>query len=209
MATLTKESLAKAARILARSDHDLARLHRAHGVPPLWGRRPGFSTLVRIILEQQVSLASARAAFGRLKTGVIPLTPQQCLSMGVERLRGLGITRQKSAYCVHLTRALCEGDLDLRAVAKMDDAAAKEALVRTKGIGPWTADIYLLMALRRPDVWPSGDIALINTMKSVKHLDEGVAEERLTRIATRWRPYRAVAARMLWQHYLHHKGRFT
>src|SRR5206468_10667369 len=118
-------------------------------------RRPGFRTLIRIILEQQVSLASASATFRRLRRGIVPFTPARFVGLGVARLRSLGVTRQKAAYCVQVAEAVRGGRIDLGAVGKMNDAAVTSALTRLKGVGPWTADIYLLMALRRPDVWPS------------------------------------------------------
>ena len=202
VAPLTATKLEAAARRLARRDRDLRRLLVSHGPPPLWGRRPGFPTLVRIILEQQVSLASARAVFRRLAQGVVPLTPARFVELGTGHLRSLGVTRQKAAYCLHLAEAVGAGRLDLRALARLDDAAAATALRRLKGVGPWTADIYLLMALRRPDVWPSGDIALVQAVRRVKRLRRRVSPERVARVADAWRPFRSVAARMMWQHYL-------
>ncbi len=199
---LNGKSLAEAAADLANRDRDLARTLKTHGVPPLWGRRPGFQTLVRIILEQQVSLASAQAAYRRLAAGVAPLTPERMLALGAAHVRGLGVTRQKAGYCLNLAEAIQEGGVDLRALARMDDAAARAALVRIKGIGNWTADIYLLMAMRRPDVWPSGDVALAKALQQLKGLRVLPSVERQTDMAQAWRPYRSVAARMLWQHYL-------
>jgi DNA-3-methyladenine glycosylase II len=206
-APLTRLDLPAAALHLAGRDRDLRRILAAHGPPPLWGRRPGFATLVRIILEQQVSLASARAIFRRLTLGVVPFTPARFVELGAARLRSLGLTRQKAAYCVDLAAAVEEGRLDLRAVARMDDAAVASTLTRLKGIGPWTAHIYLLMALRRPDVWPSGDIALLQAVRRVKRLRGHASPERVARLAETWRPYRSVAARMMWQHYLADRSR--
>lgn len=202
MTSLTGRTLAAAAVHLAGRDRDLARILKADGVPPLWARRPGFSTLLRIILEQQVSLASARAAFRRLETGVTPLTPERLLAGGDAHLRSLGITRQKAEYCISLSRAVHRDGLDLPAMAKMDDEAARVHLMRVKGIGPWTADIYLLMAMRRPDIWPSGDVALARAVCAVKRLRKPLSGVRLSEVADAWRPFRAVAARMLWHHYL-------
>ncbi len=200
--SLTRARLAKAAESLADRDADLARILRRHGPPPLWARRPGFATLVRIILEQQVSLASARSVFRRLAASVDPFTAGEFVEVGEPYLRSLGITRQKAAYCVHIARAIVEGRLNLGAVARMSDSHAKTALTRIKGIGPWTADIYLLMALRRPDVWPSGDLALVTSLGRLKRLRERPAPARAAKIAESWRPFRSVAARMLWQYYL-------
>ncbi|MFI5338956.1 MAG: DNA-3-methyladenine glycosylase family protein, partial [Candidatus Methylomirabilales bacterium] len=200
--SLTRARLAKAAQCLASRDADLAGILRRHGPPPMWARRPGFATLVRIILEQQVSLASARSVFGRLAASVDPFTARGFVEVGEPYLRSLGITRQKAAYCVHVARAIAEGQLNLGAVARMSDSNAKTALTRIKGIGPWTADIYLLMALRRPDVWPSGDLALVTAVGKLKGLRERPTPSAVAAVAEEWRPFRSVAARMLWQYYL-------
>ena len=203
--SLTKISLKEGTVYLAARDLDLARLLVADGVPPLWERKPCFSTLIHIILEQQVSLASARAMYHRLIDNLVPFTPDRFLEAGVSYLRSLGVTRQKAAYCINVAEAILGDRLDLKAISGMDDIAVVDTLTRIKGIGPWTANIYLLMALRRPDVWPSGDIALINTVRKVKRLHEDTSPSTLSGVAEAWRPFRSVAARMLWHHYLSHK----
>ncbi|HZN05092.1 MAG TPA: DNA-3-methyladenine glycosylase 2 family protein [Candidatus Polarisedimenticolia bacterium] len=199
---LTPERIREAARHLAGRDPDLALLLARHGPPPLWGRPRGFATLVRIILEQQVSLASARAIYGRLVATLGEPTPERLFAAGVDKLRGCGLTRQKAGYCHRLAAAARDGTLDLATVARLDDAAAIDALTRHDGIGPWTAQIYLLMSLRRPDIWPAGDLALVASLRTVKRLRRPPSRERIVAIASAWRPYRAVAARMLWQNYL-------
>jgi DNA-3-methyladenine glycosylase II len=199
---LTRERLVQAAECLADRDADLATILRRHGPPPMWGRKPGFPTLVRIILEQQVSLASARSTFNRLRGSVIPFSPERFVALGTPYFRSVGVTRQKSAYCVHMAREIAEGRLDLDAVGRMSDVDAKAALTQVTGIGPWTAEIYLLMALRRADVWPVGDLALLTSLGRLKRLRERPAPAKAAQIAERWRPFRSVAARMLWQHYL-------
>jgi len=199
---VTRQGLAQGAAWLAVHDDDLGRLFEADGVPPMWARRPGFSTLLRIILEQQVSLASARAIYRRLVDHLGRLAPQRIRQVGASRLRTLGVTRQKASYCVNVADEILDGRIDLKAIARMADDEVVEALTRIKGIGPWTADVYLLMALRRPDVWPPGDVALIHTVRKVKRLRERPSTSELSEIAEAWRPYRSVAARMLWQHYL-------
>ncbi len=200
--TLTQESLVRMARSLAERDEDLARILVRLGPPPLWSRRPGFPTLLRIILEQQVSLASARAVFQRLSGAVRPLTAWRAIELGESYLRSLGLTRQKAAYCLSAACSLAQKQLDLAAVARMEDSAAKAALMRVKGIGSWTADIYLLMALRRVDVWPSGDLALLAAIRRLKAMAEPLTPAAAAAIADGWRPCRSVAARMLWQYYL-------
>jgi DNA-3-methyladenine glycosylase II len=199
---LTPARLREAAHALAARDRDLAAILERHGPPPLWGRPRGFATLVRIILEQQVSLASARALLKRLVGEIGAPTPARLFAAGEERLRACGLTRQKAAYCHRLAAAALDGRLDLDAVARLEDEAAIEMLTRHDGIGPWTAQVYLLMSLRRPDVWPAGDLGLVNSMHVVKRLRRPPSRDRALAIAAAWRPYRAVAARMLWQAYL-------
>ena len=202
---LTKKRLKEGTAYLAARDSDLARLFAVEGVPPLWARKPCFSTLIHIVLEQQVSLASAMAMYRRLVDNLVPFTPGNFVKAGSSHLRSLGVTRQKAAYCIHVANAILGKKLDLKALSKMDDPAAFETLMQIKGIGPWTAGIYLLMALRRPDVWPPGDIALMNTLRKVKSLSTYPSPSTLSRITKAWRPFRSVAARMLWHHYLSEK----
>lgn len=199
---VTREGLASAARALAARDKDLARVLIRFGVPPMWSRRPGFPTLVRIVLEQQVSLASARAVFHRLAASVRPFAARRIVELGEPYLRSLGLTRQKAAYCLSVARTLTERQLTLAAVARMDDSTARAALTQIRGVGPWTADIYLLMALRRADVWPSGDLALLAAIGRLKGLAVRPTPGAAAAIAEGWRPFRSVAARMLWQYYL-------
>jgi DNA-3-methyladenine glycosylase II len=199
---LTEAGLRRAARALAARDEDLGRVLARLGTPPMWAREPGFPTLVHIILEQQVSLASARAAFTRLQQLAAPLTPRAFLALGDEALRAAGFSRQKTAYCRHLASLVGAGELDVDGLARLGDEEARAELLKVKGVGPWTADIYLLMALGRPDVWPTGDLALASAAHEVKRLDARPTYPELDALATNWRPYRAVAARLLWHHYL-------
>jgi DNA-3-methyladenine glycosylase II len=193
--------MAHAARWLAARDPDLARLHARHGTPPLWGRPPGFATLAHIVLEQQVSLASARAMRRRLGRSLGRFDADRIARAGERRLRGLGVTRQKARYLAEAAGAVRSGTLDLGRLGRAPDDAVLDALTRLPGIGPWTAQVYLVMALRRPDVWPRGDLALRRSLERVKRLRR-LTDERAHEIAERWRPWRAVAARMLWQQYL-------
>ena len=204
---LTKKRLKEGTAYLAARDNDLARLFEADGVPPLWARKPCFSTLIHIILEQQVSLASAMAMYHRLLDNLVPFTPDHFIKAGSSYLRSLGVTRQKAAYCIHVANAILENQLDLKALSRLDDHSVVSILTKIKGIGPWTANIYLLMALRRPDVWPPGDIALMNTLRKVKSLQAYPAPSNLSAITEVWRPFRSVAARMLWHHYLSEKAK--
>src|SRR5262249_2554329 len=150
-----------------------------------------------IILEQQVSLASARAAFRRLKAA-IPVTPEHLLTLSDAELKRIGFSRQKTAYARHLATAIVERRFDPRALNKLHDEGVRESLIALKGIGHWTADIYLLMCLRRPDIWPSGDLALAVSAQKVKRLAERPGPADLMELAEGWRPWRAVAARILW-----------
>jgi DNA-3-methyladenine glycosylase II len=200
---LDETTLAAGVALLAARDPDLAAIYARLGTPPLWARPPGFGTLVHIILEQQVSLASARVAFDRLCAEVEPLTPAGVLRLDDATLKRVGFSRQKAAYARHLAAALVDGSLDLDDLATQDDDTVRARLIALKGIGPWSAEIYLLMALRRADAWPAGDLALQVAAQGVKRLDARPDPATLTQLAEAWRPWRAVAARLLWQHYLH------
>ena len=168
----------------------------------MWRRNPCFATLVRIILEQQVSLASARAVYERLAAIVFPFSAVRFRQIDEARLKNAGLTRQKLAYCKHLAEAVATQKLLLTRLNRLPDAEAHKALVQMKGIGSWTADIYLLMALRRPDIWPRGDLALKAAVKTVKRLPAPPSDERFDAMGRAWRPWRAIAARILWHFYL-------
>lgn len=199
---LTTPELHRATRILARRDPDLARVVRTHGPPPLWRRRPGFATLVHIILEQQVSLASARAAFDRASRLVEVITPSSFLGLDDRQLRQAGFSRQKTLYCRNLAQALLDQSLDLRSLGRENDDEVRRRLTAITGIGAWTADIYLIMALGRPDIWPLGDIALAQAARELKRLRARPTGLEMSALGETWRPWRAVAARVLWHHYL-------
>jgi DNA-3-methyladenine glycosylase II len=200
--SLTEASLHAAVDDLARRDADLARIVDRIGPPPLWAREPGFPTLVLLILEQQVSLASARAAFNRLEAAVGAVTPAGVLALSDDELRGVGFSRQKTGYARDLATAIQRGVFDPAHLAGLDDDGVRRTLTARKGIGPWTAEIYLLMVLRRPDAWPIGDLALATAAQQVKGLAQRPTPADLTALAEGWRPWRAVAARLLWHHYL-------
>ena len=199
---LTEPSFGRALADLGHWDPDIEAVVATHGPPPMWAREPGFATLVHIILEQQVSLASAKAAFDRLRAAVEVLTPAVFLDLDVETLRRIGFSRQKTRYCRNVADAITEGGLDLDGLERLPDDQARTALVAITGIGRWTADIYLLMALRRPDVWPAGDLALAIAAQRVKRLASRPSTLELEALGEPWKPWRAVAARVLWHHYL-------
>lgn len=202
MNALTETSLAAAVAELCARDRDLAGVVARFGAPPLWARAPGFETLIQIVLEQQVSLASARAAYERLVALIGPPTPARFLGLDDATLKGVGFSRQKAGYVRLLAQALASGELDLTRLDALDDATARAELMKLKGIGGWSADIYLLMALGRADVWPSGDIALAAAMQEIKGLPARPTPEELAELGASWSPWRAVAARVLWHHYL-------
>lgn len=199
---LTPESYTHHITALCTADPDLAAVVDRFGLPPFWTREPGFVTLVHIILEQQVSLASAQAALDRLKIEADPLTPESLLSLDDETLRRVGFSRQKTRYARLLAHAVLSGDLNLDGMVDLPDHEAQSALIALKGIGPWTADVYLLMALRRADMWPIGDRALVVAAREVKGLDHDPSPAEMDTIGAAWQPVRAVAARILWHHYL-------
>jgi DNA-3-methyladenine glycosylase II len=199
---LTRALVSEGARQLAASDSDLARIHARLGDPPIWGRRPGFPALVKIILEQQVSLRSAAAMYRRIDLHVGGISTERVQRIGVVGLRQLGVTRQKAAYCHGLACRVLDGTLDLAAVARVADDDGRRMLLDVPGLGPWSVDIYFLMALRRPDVWPRGDLALASALREVKGLRSLPSHEQQLKLTRTWAPWRSVAARILWSHYL-------
>jgi DNA-3-methyladenine glycosylase II len=199
---LTERSLAIAAKQLAQHTPHFDRVLQKHGVPPLWAREPGFATLVHIILEQQVSLASARAAFNKLQGALGEVTPAAFLSLDDAQLKAIGFSRQKTRYGRELAQAVLAGALDLNTLHTLPDDAVRLQLTAVKGIGQWTTDIYLLMALRRPDVFPKGDLALLIAAQRLFALPARPTPMALEAMAEAWRPHRATAARILWHFYL-------
>ena len=199
---LNQQTLIDASLRLADQDRHLAQILKTHGKTPLWRRPATFSTLVKIILEQQVSLKSAASMFRKLQRSITPFTPSRIVEAGPEYLRQLGITRQKTSYLLNLSSAVVDGSLNLRRLSRLPDGEVKETLMQIKGLGSWSADVYLLMAMRRADIWPAGDLALAVAIKELHGLERKPTFEELELIAEKWRPHRAVAARMLWQYYL-------
>ena len=203
---LSVRTLRRAARDLGDADPQLGASVERYGPPPLWSRDPSYATLVHLILEQQVSLASAQAAFDRLRTALGgSVEPELLLGLTDEGLRAIGFSRQKAGYARTLASAVLDG-FDLGALAAMPDDEVRKALIAMPGIGPWTADIYLTMCLLRPDVWPHGDLALATSARDLLELGERPTFVDLGEIAERWHPYRAVAARILWHDYLQRRG---
>jgi DNA-3-methyladenine glycosylase II len=199
---LNHQTLLEGVHYLESKDRMLQSVVAQYGPPPLWEREQGFATLIFIILEQQVSLASARAAYDKLLMHMDPLTPDGFLGLTDDQLKGFGFSRQKTSYGCQLANAILDKSLDLANLADLDDEQAKAQLMQVKGIGSWSADIYLLRALGRPDVWPSGDLALAVAVQRLRGLATRPSPKELDSESRAWRPWRAVAARILWHYYL-------
>lgn len=206
---LTQQSLEQGATELASRDPALADIVERLGIPPLWPREPGFATLVHIILEQQISLKAAYSMLLKLQNHLGKVTPETVLQAGAEGIRGLGITRQKSRYCLELASRVHSGELALEDLPALPVDEGRDALLKVPGLGPWSVDVYYMTALRKPDVWPFGDLALADAMAEVKGLDSLPSRDEQARISEAWAPWRAVAARLLWAHYLDARGQLT
>ena len=204
---LDEQTFALGAQLLAGEDEHLAALVDRWGLPDFWHRPPGLQTLVLLVLEQQVSLESGAAMYRRLAGLVGEVTAESVLSAGDEGLRSIGVTRQKSSYLLGLAQQVADGVLDLDGMERVGVAEARAALLAIKGIGPWTADAYLLSASRRPDMWPVGDRALQVGTGEALGMASVPDEDQLELIAEAWRPIRAVAARIIWHGYLSERGR--
>ena len=200
--SLSKSDFNSAIRILSVRDRDLANVIARFGNPPQWKREPGFATLIQIILEQQVSSASAKATFIKLSAAITNLTPESFLTLDDIQLKAIGFSRQKIRYGRELAHAIIDGQLDLNSLEKLDDLAIRKKLTQIKGIGDWTVDMYLMMALQRQDVFPSKDLAVAIAVKEIKNLSERPKTTQLESIAEVWQPYRAIATKILWHYYL-------
>jgi DNA-3-methyladenine glycosylase II len=186
--------------LIARDRHLAGVVGRA-GRPPPFRREPGFATVLLLILEQQVSLASAAAAFRRLCALRDP-TPKALLSLDDATLRSVGFSRQKTRYAKALAATVMSGTLRFELMDSMTDEEVRSTLTTVPGIGPWTADVYLLSCLGRPDIWPVGDRALRVGTGEVLGLDAIPDEAALREIGERWRPLRSTAAQLIWHDYL-------
>lgn len=198
---MTEEVIETSLAVLAERDPDIARAIAHSGLPPLRPSEPGYRTLVNAICSQQVSKASAAAILARLDAAIVPLTPARTLAFDVEALRTLGLSRPKARYVLAMAETLESGALDLTTLDMLDDEAAIEALMRLKGIGRWSAEVYLLFALRRPDIWPVGDLAVVEAVRRLKGLPERPSPAQMIEIGAPWRPWRSVAARLMWHIY--------
>ena len=194
---------------LASRDPDLATIIKGYGYPPLWSRLNTFETLVHIILEQQVSLASALSALNKLKDRVQELTPARLLLLTDEEMKACYCSRQKTSYIKNLAEALVSGQLDLKSLEDLPDEQVRSKLVALKGIGNWTADVYLMFVLQHADVFPIGDLAAVNALKRVKQLPPKTTREEILQVAEAWQPYRTIATMLLWHFYLSSPKKLT
>lgn len=204
--TFNQDSFQKICRKLSRKDADLGLIIKQYGFPPMWTRPNTFQTLILTILEQQVSLASAYAAFKKLKEKIGYVTPAKILILTDEEMRACYFTRQKMGYARGLANAILSKEIVLKRFANQADEVVREILIELKGIGNWTIDVYLMHGLQRTDLFPLGDIALVNSLKEVKQLPKDISKEEMLAIAERWRPYRTIAAMILWHSYIQKRG---
>jgi DNA-3-methyladenine glycosylase II len=207
MLTFNKKNFTSLCDALAATDADLRLVIQQYGYPPLWKRAASFETLIHIILEQQVSLASALAALNKLKEKIADITPQNILALSDEELRACYFSRQKMGYARHLAEVIISEDFNLDDFPTLDNEAVKARLTKIKGIGNWSTDIYLMMVLNRCDIFPLGDIALLTSVKEIKRLPAQTSKEAIALIAEKWKPYQSVAAYILWHSYLCKRGR--
>ncbi len=192
---------------LGRKDKELGKIVSIYGYPPMWVRPQGFSTLINIILEQQVSLASAKAAFNKLKEKTGSITPVNVLKLSDTEMKACYFSRQKMVYARHLAETLIDKKIKIRKLAGNNDDDVRTTLKQVKGIGDWTVDIYLMFAMQRADIFPTGDLAMMNSLKKIKNLKPTTTKENILAIAETWRPYRSVATYLLWHNYLEERKR--
>lgn len=204
--TYNKENFQAICHALAEKDADLKKIIDDYGLPPMWTRPAIFQSLVLTILEQQVSLASAYAAFKKLKEKTGFVTPKKILALSDEELKTCYFSRQKIIYVKALAAAIISKKISLKKLSVSTDNEIRETLKQIKGIGDWTVDVYLMHALQRSDLFPLGDVALVNSLKHIKQLHAAVTKEEMLALAESWRPYRTVASMLLWHAYIQRKG---
>ena len=201
MTRITKSTFRDGVRELARRDPDMARLFKAAALPDLRSRSTGYGTIMKIISGQQVSTAAARAINGRMEAVANPMTPEVFTKLSDNDLRAIGFSRQKMSYGRAIAAAVLAGEFSFRRVARMEDEAAISEMIKLRGVGRWTAEVYLLFALRRPDIWPVDDLGIVIGMQGLKGLKDRPDNNAMIEYGEAWRPLRSVAARMLW-HYV-------
>lgn len=198
----TEENFHSLCDHLALQDSALSNIIRLLGYPPFWSREPGFATLIHIILEQQVSLASAKAALEKLRNRIGIISPAGLTALSPEEMKACYFSRQKITYARHLAESIVSKQLDLEKLETETDSIIRQELKKIKGIGDWTVDVYLMMALHRADCFPLGDVALVKSLKDVKNLPAETDRDELALISNAWKPYRTIAAFLLWHAYL-------
>lgn len=187
---------------LAKKDPHLKQILKTYGQPPMWNRPATFESLVHIILEQQVSLASAKAALEKLRAQIGKITPEKVLLLSDAELRACYFSRQKTVYVRCLANAIVTKQLQLRKLTTLPDDEIRTILKKIKGIGDWTVDIYLLFVLQRSDIFPTGDLAMMNALKEIKQLPKAISKEAIIALAEAWRPHRSLATMLFWHHYI-------
>ncbi|HEU4470142.1 MAG TPA: DNA-3-methyladenine glycosylase 2 family protein [Flavisolibacter sp.] len=201
MERFTADNFESLCHMLAKSDRHFKTVIKEYGIPPMWTRPNSFSSLVLTILEQQVSIASAYAAYKKLKAKTGGITPARLLALSDEDLRACYLSRQKIVYTRGLANAILSKQIDLRKFRHQPDELIRAELKKLKGIGDWTVDIYLLHCLGRTDVFPLGDLALVNSIKMLKKLP-GASKEELLQLSEAWKPYRSIATMIFWHYYI-------
>lgn len=202
--TFSEDNLQELYDKLAKRDRHLNQIIKKYGYPPVWVRPNSFETLVLTILEQQVSLASAYSAYKKLKER-ISITPKNLLQLTDDELRSCYLSRQKIIYTRELANAIVSKKINLKKFEGLPDDVVRTELKALKGIGDWTVDIYLLHALRRTDVFPVGDLALVNSIKMVKQLPTATKDE-IIEMSAKWKPYRSIATMLFWHYYIKKKN---
>ena len=203
--TFTEESLVTICNKLAKKETAFKNILDEYGYPPFWARKASFETLIHIILEQQVSLASARAALQKLKEQIGTVTPKKLIQLSDAALKACYFSRQKIVYARCLAEAFVKRKIVLQKLAELPDEEIRSSMLQVKGIGNWTVDVFLMMVLHRPNLFPTGDIALMNSVKHVMKLPASTSKEHILELAKSWQPYRTIAAFMFWHAYIKRK----
>ena len=191
---------------LAKKDNQLKGIIHRHGYPPMWKRKPNFETLIHIILEQQVSLASAKAALNKLKRKLGAITPKNLLVLTDAEMKACYFSRQKIVYARALALSIENGELSIESLKKLENEEIRHEFKKIKGIGDWTVDVFLLMALQRIDIFPTGDLAMMNSLKKHKQLAPSTSKEEILILAEKWKPYRSIASMIFWHAYIIERG---
>jgi DNA-3-methyladenine glycosylase II len=205
MNTFTRDNFLTICRQLAQKHKSIQTITETYGFPPVYERAFGFETLVQIILEQQVSLASAKAVYGRLQQALGKITPYNLLQLNTQDLRNLSVSRQKAGYLHHLSHMVEHKLLNLKDLPDKTDDEVRQTLIQVKGIGPWTADVVLMLCLKRNDVFPTGDVALVNSVRYIYEKPDWGIEE-IKEYATTYKPYRTMATYCYWHAYIQRKN---